>query len=1034
MRTIIGCFIFIGASYGQSDFCATATPISLTNGSACVNGTTVGATSALFLYGACNVVSANEVWYTYTATGANNDITVNSLGLTNCEIVIYSGGCPGGTGVLEICNASVGAASVSASWGFAPGTQIWIGVMSNGGTQGNFQLCVDSYAPAPVGGNLCATAIPICAIGTTTTVDMTIMGSTGTSPACFWAAVNQDVWFTFTCTASGAIEWTAAPENANELDWAMYNSTLACPGALVACNYSYDLANGSPIGMNDAITCVACPTDLAVGPCGEYCAEVFVTAGQTYTIMIDIFSGTIGDLDFGFTGGTTAQIAPVSAFTVTPSVVCGPDMTVTITDNSVGGAPDWTFGNGNSSSGSSPAPEFYNTPGTYAITATITDPQCPATHTEFVQLVAPITGATIDLNETCPLACDGSSVANLIAGGDGVYSYVWVDGLSNPIGQNTPGASGLCAGDYTLQITSSTCPLATFPVTITTLNPLDDPAFTLAPDCYGGSALVGGTPGGAFIFNTPPGDGAIVDPNTGLITGGTSGATYDILYTTNGACPTASTENVTALPLDNPAFNLTPTCDGGVAAITGLAGGAFVFNTPPGDAAIVDPNTGLITGGTYGSTYDVLYTTNGPCPTSVNVTVTALVADDPTFALTATCDGGTAAVSGLAGGVFSFNTAPTDGAQIDPVTGVVSGGTSGTSYDVMYTTNGACAQNSTQQVTAISLDDPTFTMASTCDGALATVTGLAGGTFSFTTPPTDGAVIDPVTGDVTGGTTGSLYNVTYTTNGACSASLDVVAQSLPPEDASFTMVPTCDGGTANLLLGSPGGVFTFNVAPGDGAVVDPLSGLVTGGTPGSSYDVMYTTSGACLASSVETVTAYNLPAAPTAGTDATYCSSDVYADMTAYGGGGVFTWYDDANLSSVMGVNTGMQPNDLVGTYYYYVTETENNCEGPASLVEIIIEECDIIIPTAFTPDGDAVNNVWEIVNLDNVYPNNVVWVYNRWGGLLFNSDPGQYNVKPWDGTYKGDLMAVGSYYFIIEFNDKDDESAKGTVTLILNN
>lgn len=1032
MKTIIGCFFVIGTSYGQSDFCSTATPITLTNGSACVNGTTIGATTDNFLYGACNVTSVNEVWYTYTATGANNDFTVNPMGLTNAEIVVYSGGCPGGTGVLEICNTSAGATSVSASWGFAPGTQVWIGVMSNVGIEGNFELCVDSYAPAPVGGNLCSTAIPICAIGTTTTVDMTTMGTTGAFPSCFWAATNRDVWFTFTCTVSGTIEWTATPSGANELDWAMYNTTLGCPGALVACNYSYDLANGSPIGMNDAITCVACPTDLAVGACGEYCSEYFVTAGQTYTIMIDMFSGVIGDLDFGFTNGTTAQIAPVSDFTVSPSVVCGPDMTVAITDNSVGGAPDWTFGNGNSSSGSNPPSEFYNVPGTYAITATINDPQCPATHTEFVQLVAPPTGITIDVGETCPLTCDGTSTANSIVGGDGVYTYTWLDNLMNPIGQNTPGATGLCAGNYTLQVTSSTCPALDIPVAITTINALDDPAFTLAPDCYGGNATVNGTLGGAFTFNTPPGDGAVVDINTGLITNGTPGATYDILYTTSGVCSTTSTQTVTALVLDDPSFNLTATCDGGTATVTGLSGGSFVFNTPPGDAAVVDPVTGAVTGGTYGSTYDILYTTNGPCPNSVNVTVTALAADDPTFAMTPTCDGGTSLVSGTPNGVFSFNTLPTDGAVIDPATGIVSGGTPGATYDVMYTTTGACVQNSTQQVTAISQDDPTFALSSTCDGVTANVTGLAGGIFSFTNPPGDGAVIDPVTGTVSGGTPGSSYDVTYTTNGACVASMDLSGFTLLPDDASFTMNPTCDGGTAQLLLGSPGGIFAFNVAPTDGAVIDPVSGEVTGGTPGNTYDVMYSTNGVCPASSIESVTAYSLPLSPIAGTDMTYCSTDVYADMTASGAGGTFTWYDDAGLTNIMGTTSGMQPYDLVGTNTYYVTETVNGCEGPESMVTITVELCDIVLPTAFTPNGDNVNDTWEIVNLDNVYPNNVVWVYNRWGNLLFQSEPGQYNLNPWDGTYKGELLPVSSYYFIIEFNDKDENTEKGTVTLIL--
>ena len=83
--------------FSQSDNCATATVVNLSGGTACVNGTTTGATSDNILYGACNVASVNEVWYTYVASGAQNDFTITSLGLTNAEIIIDVDGCGNGT-------------------------------------------------------------------------------------------------------------------------------------------------------------------------------------------------------------------------------------------------------------------------------------------------------------------------------------------------------------------------------------------------------------------------------------------------------------------------------------------------------------------------------------------------------------------------------------------------------------------------------------------------------------------------------------------------------------------------------------------------------------------------------------------------------------------------------------------------------------------------------------------------------------------------------------------------------------------------
>jgi len=127
-----------------------------------------------------------------------------------------------------------------------------------------------------------------------------------------------------------------------------------------------------------------------------------------------------------------------------------------------------------------------------------------------------------------------------------------------------------------------------------------------------------------------------------------------------------------------------------------------------------------------------------------------------------------------------------------------------------------------------------------------------------------------------------------------------------------------------------------------------------------------------------------------------------------------------------------MTPADAEGIMTYYVTETVFGCEGPASTVTITIEDCEITVPTAFTPDGDMVNDVWEIIDLDYIYTENVVMVFNRWGSKLYESDKGNYASRPWDGTFEGKALPVGSYYFIIDFNLEDVEPMKGIVSIIL--
>ena len=65
-----------------------------------------------------------------------------------------------------------------------------------------------------------------------------------------------------------------------------------------------------------------------------------------------------------------------------------------------------------------------------------------------------------------------------------------------------------------------------------------------------------GVSGGSFAFADEPADGAIIDPATGTITGGSSYTTYNVEYTTSDACPTTSTLEVTTLDPDNSSLDI----------------------------------------------------------------------------------------------------------------------------------------------------------------------------------------------------------------------------------------------------------------------------------------------------------------------------------------------------------------------------------------------------------------------------------------------------------------------------------------------
>ena len=77
-----------------------------------------------------------------------------------------------------------------------------------------------------------------------------------------------------------------------------------------------------------------------------------------------------------------------------------------------------------------------------------------------------------------------------------------------------------------------------------------------------------------------------------------------------------------------------------------------------------------------------------------------------------------------------------------------------------------------------------------------------------------------------------------------------------------------------------------------------------------------------------------------------------------------------------------------------------------------------------FTPNGDGVNDLWNITNL-TTYPNAVLEVYDRQGQKVYRS---QGYSTPWDGIYAGARLPAGTYYYIIDFKENNLPKVSGWV------
>ncbi|MFN8394500.1 MAG: PKD domain-containing protein [Bacteroidia bacterium] len=77
-------------------------------------------------------------------------------------------------------------------------------------------------------------------------------------------------------------------------------------------------------------------------------------------------------------------------------------------------------------------------------------------------------------------------------------------------------------------------------------------------------------------------------------------------------------------------------------------------------------------------------------------------------------------------------------------------------------------------------------------------------------------------------------------------------------------------------------------------------------------------------------------------------------------------------------------------------------------------------IPNTFSPNGDGVNDVFEIRNID-AFPDNTLEVFNRWGNKVYEKD--KYH-NEWDGrNWKNDqVLPDGAYFFVFKPGPEMDE------------
>jgi gliding motility-associated-like protein len=99
----------------------------------------------------------------------------------------------------------------------------------------------------------------------------------------------------------------------------------------------------------------------------------------------------------------------------------------------------------------------------------------------------------------------------------------------------------------------------------------------------------------------------------------------------------------------------------------------------------------------------------------------------------------------------------------------------------------------------------------------------------------------------------------------------------------------------------------------------------------------------------------------------------------------------------------------------------ENDICFAISSFFIITENCEPFIPQGFSPNGDGMNDEFEITGLLNVFPDFELLIYSREGNLIYK---GYQKDGFWDGftneglLFDGNLVPTGLYYYVLHLND----------------
>lgn len=368
---------------------------------------------------------------------------------------------------------------------------------------------------------------------------------------------------------------------------------------------------------------------------------------------------------------------------------------------------------------------------------------------------------------------------------------------------------------------------------------------------------------------------------------------------------------------------------------------------------------------------------------------TALSAD------TTICSGSTIILSATGGSSYSWNTAQTTSSiYVSPTTT--------TTYSVTIS-NGSCSVVETVTVTVIGIISAVSNHPALCPGDSATITAAGTSDYLWSTGSTSASI-----------TVSPLTTTTYVVSGSlsgCTSSASV-SISVYPQPIVDLGKDTVLCYTGPLVLDAGGGFVSYHWQ--DGSTDQTLAVSASG-----VYAVTISNTQACSNTDAIMVT-MTYPPDLELGSGGILCNgSTVILDGGPGDGSWTYRWQD---------LSAGQYyPVSTPGTYMLTIT---NTCgEVSDSIVFAPCPACVADLPSAFSPNGDGVNDRFRV--LGEGISDVSFLIYDRHGQKVFETT---HPDEGWDGTFRGILQGNEVYYYYLSATCFNGETIvkKGDVTLIL--